>query len=119
MNENKRGWQEAILKKLTDMEVKRKILVKAKLKSFPENRKLIESIWVLKRMKNRFFCASLCALGYSQVPRVVVNDITLLLVLFKWLMNPTWETEVYDVETAFVCRELEEPIYIKIPKGMG
>ena len=31
VNEKKRGWQEAILKELTDMDVKRKIWIKAKI----------------------------------------------------------------------------------------
>ena len=126
VNEEKRGWQEAILKELTDMDIKRKIWIKAKIKDIPEDRKLIGSKWVFKRKKNGIFRARLCALGYSQIPGVdftenfapVVNDITLRLVLLKWLMNPSWEAEVYDVETAFLYGELEEPIYMKIPKGM-
>ena len=114
------------MKELTNIDVKRKLWIKAKIKDIPEDRKLIGSKWVFKRKKSRIFCTCLCALGYSQILGVdftenfvsVVNNITLHLVLLKWLMNPSWEAEVYDIETAYLYRELEEPIYMKILKSM-
>ena len=68
VNEEKRGWQEAILKELTDMEVKRKIWVKDKIKDIPDDRKLIGSKWVFKWKNNGIFCARFCALWYSHIP---------------------------------------------------
>ena len=73
-----------------------------------------------------FFCARLCALGYSQIPGVdftknfapVVNEFTLRLITLKWMMNPTWKAKIYDVETAFLYGDLQEPIFMKIPKGL-
>jgi Reverse transcriptase (RNA-dependent DNA polymerase) len=69
----------------------------------------------------------LCTLGYNQVPDLnftdnftpVVNDITVRLVLLCWLTNRAWEARVYDVETTFLYRELEEPDYIRIPQGLN
>jgi Reverse transcriptase (RNA-dependent DNA polymerase) len=69
----------------------------------------------------------LCALGYNQVPGLdytnnfapVVNDITVRLVLLCWLTNRAWEARVYDVETAFLYGDLDEPVYIRIPQGLN
>ena len=66
------------------------------------------------------------ALGYSQaVPGVdfsenyapVVDDITIRLVLVLRTAND-WSSEIIDVETAFLYGDLEEEIYITIPKGL-
>jgi hypothetical protein len=120
------GWRKAIEKELTDMHVKRQIWTPTKIQDIPQNRRLIGSKWVFKKKKNGVFRARLCALGYSQIPGVdytenfarVVNDVTLRLVLLKWLMNPGWKAQVYDVETAFLYGDLEEPVYMRIPKGL-
>jgi Reverse transcriptase (RNA-dependent DNA polymerase) len=120
------GWRDAIHKELTDMHVKRSIWKKIPIQEVPKGRKLIGSKWVFKKKKNGVFRARLCALGYSQVPGVdftenfapVVNEVTLRLVLLKWMTNPKWMAKVYDVETAFLYGDLPEPIYMKIPKGL-
>jgi hypothetical protein len=71
------------------------------------------------------FRAHLVACGYSQVPGVdfsesfdpVVNDITfqiLLVAMVAWGLK----ARIIDVETAFLHGELEEEIYMEVPKGM-
>jgi Reverse transcriptase (RNA-dependent DNA polymerase) len=81
---------------------------------------------VFEKKKNGIFQAHLCVLGYSQILGIdysehfapAVNDITLHLVLLKWLMKPQWKAKVYDVETAFLYGDPEEPIYMQIPRGL-
>jgi Reverse transcriptase (RNA-dependent DNA polymerase) len=92
------------------------------IQDIPTRRKLIGSKWVFKEKKNGIYRACLCALGYNQVPGVdytdnfapVVNDVTLRLVFLSWLTNPAWSAQIYDVETAFLYGELEEPVYMRI-----
>ena len=108
------------------MHIKRKIWDKVPINSVPKERKLIGSKWVFKKKKNGVFRARLCALGYSQIPGVdftenfapVANEVTLRLITLKWMMNPTWKAKIYDVETAFLYGDLQEPIFMKIPKGL-
>ena len=66
------------------------------------------------------------ALWYSQVPGVdftenyapVVNDITMRILLVLKMVHK-WSGEIIDVETAFLYGELEEEIYMTIPKGLS
>jgi hypothetical protein len=124
--EEQTGWRDAIQKELNDMHIKREIWDKVAIKDIPAGRKLIGSKWVFKRKKNGIYRARLCALGYNQIPGLdytdnfapVVNDITLRLVFLRWVTNPTWKARVYDVETAFLYGDLEEPVYIRIPQGL-
>jgi hypothetical protein len=126
ISKERKGWREAINKELTDMHIRRSIWKKIPIEELPQGRKLIGSKWVFKKKKSGVFRARLCALGYSQVPGVdftenfapVVNEVTLRLVLLKWMTNPSWMAKVYDVETAFLYGDLPEPIYMKIPKGL-
>jgi hypothetical protein len=125
-SEEQAGWRDAIEKELNDMHLKRQIWDKMAIQDIPTGRKLIGSKWVFKKKKNGIYRARLCALGYNQVPGIdytdnfapVVNDITLRLVFLSWLVNPAWSARVYDVETAFLYGELEEPVYMKIPQGL-
>lgn len=62
--------------------------------------------------------------GFSQIPgqdfsanfAPVVNEVTLQIVLVYMLMN-NLETEQFDVVAAFLYGELEEEIYMSMPKG--
>ncbi len=81
---------------------------------------------MFKVKRNGVFRARLVALGYSQIPGVdytdnfapVINDITYRIVLLNWLIND-WDSEVIDVETAFLYGNLEEEIYMKCPDGLS
>ena len=48
----------------------------------------------------------------------MLNCLTIQISEKKLFKNPSWEAEVYDVETVFFNGNLEEPIYMKIPKRM-
>jgi Reverse transcriptase (RNA-dependent DNA polymerase) len=64
------------------------------------------------------------ALGYSQVPGVnfsenyapIVNNVTMRIMMVLMTTNE-WLGEIIDVETAFLYGNLEEEIYMTIPKG--
>jgi Reverse transcriptase (RNA-dependent DNA polymerase) len=68
--------------------------------------------------------AILVALGYSQVPGVdfsenfapVVDDATFRIAL-AMIQNEGLKAYSLDVETAFLHGELEEEIYMQVPKG--
>jgi Reverse transcriptase (RNA-dependent DNA polymerase) len=92
--------------------------------SIPTNRKLNGSKWVFKEKGDGVFRARLVALGYSQIPGIdftgnylpVVNDTSfrILLLLIGKLGLKAWSL---DVETAFLNGDLDEEIYMKLPKG--
>jgi hypothetical protein len=80
---------------------------------------------VFKIKKNGVYCARLVALGYSQVPGVdytdnfapVVNDSTFRIMLVIYLTQKL-DSEIIDVDGAFLYGDLEEKIYMKIPEGL-
>jgi hypothetical protein len=106
--------------------IRKGVWKKTKKFNIPKNRRLIGSKWVFKVKRNGVFRARLVALGYSQIPGVdytdnfapVINDITYRIILLNWLIND-WDSEVIDVETAFLYGNLEEEIYMKCPDGLS
>jgi hypothetical protein len=68
----------------------------------------------------------LVACGYSQIPGVnfnksfapVVNDVSFRIILTA---KSLWDLQasIVDVETAFLHGDLQEEIYMNVPKGMN
>jgi hypothetical protein len=68
----------------------------------------------------------LVACGYSQIPGVdfnesfdsVVNDVSFRIIISAKLL---WnlQASIVDVETAFLHGDLQEEIYMNVPKGMS
>jgi len=85
---------------------KRKVWLRVKKSTIPENRRLIGCKWVFKKKGNGVYRARLCAIGYTQVPRIdhgfafapVVGENTFRLVLVIGLFNG-WIMEIVDVES--------------------
>ena len=91
----------------------------------PKDRRLLSAKWVFKKKKDGRYRARLVARGYNQIPGVdftdsfspVISDIAFRIILIQYLQNG-WDSEMIDVETAFLYGELEEEIYMEIPDGM-
>jgi hypothetical protein len=94
-------------------------------KDIPINCWCIKNKWILKLKRNGTLQASLVACGYSQVPRIdfsesfapVLNDVSFRIILIAklvWNMTCT----VVDIETAFLHVDLDEEIYMEVPKGL-
>jgi len=74
--------------------------------------------------RNGVYRARLVALGYNQIPGVdftdnfapVVNDVTFRLMLSRKIVEKL-SSRIIDVEMAFLHGELEEEIFMEIPKG--
>jgi hypothetical protein len=75
--------------------------------------------------RNGIFRAILVACGYSQVPGIdfsesfapILNDVSFRIMLIAklvWYMTST----VVDIETAFLHGDLDEEIYMEVPKGL-
>ena len=90
----------------------------------PENRRLLSTKWVFKVKKNRVFKARLVAQGFAQISGIyhqdyfslVIYETTSRIVLTMWAMYG-WSAVIIDIETAFLYGDLEEKIYLMIPKG--
>jgi len=93
-------------------------------RDIPEGRRLVGCKWVFKIKRNGVYRARLVALGYSQIPGVdfqdnyapVINDVTFRLMLIRVLVEGL-KTRAIDIETAFLHGDLEEEIYMTIPRG--
>jgi hypothetical protein len=80
----------------------------------------------LQDQEKRVFIAILVACGYSQIPGVdfneslapVVNDVSFRIILTAKLL---WylQASIVDVETAFLHGNLQEEIYMNVPKGLN
>jgi hypothetical protein len=98
---------------------------KVKKNIIPHNKRLIGNKWVFKKKKDGRYRARLCALGYSQKPgedfidvsSPVVDDVTVRTVITNMLARG-WENEVMDIATAFLYADMEEEVYMKLPKGI-
>lgn len=119
------GWRDAIRKEFHDM-IKRGVWRRVKRTQVPSNRRTIGSKWVFKRKRDGRFRARLCGLGYTQIAGIdftanyapVINDVTLrILLVLKMLKN--WNTELIDIETAFLHGDMEEIIYMNLPEGLN
>ena len=116
-------WREAIKKEFGDM-MKYKVWRKIPRSEVPYERRTIGSKWVFKIKRDGRFRARLCGLGYTQIPGVdftenhapVVNDVTFRILLILKIIN-NWDTELFDVETAFLNGILEELIFMNLPEG--
>jgi hypothetical protein len=89
------------------------------------NRRYIKNKWIFKMKRNGVFRARLVACDYSQVPGIdfsesfapVLNDVSFRIMLIaKLVWNMT--CSVADIETAFLHGDLDEEIYMEVPKGL-
>ena len=91
----------------------------------PENKSAIGLKWVFKTKKDGRFRARLVALGYKQQLGIdytethapVITDMTLWILIMNSITKRQ-EIMLVDIETAFLEGELDEEIYIKLPKGL-
>ena len=75
---------------------------------------------------NGIYHTRLVGLGYSQVPGIdhkdnfspVVNEVTFRCVMVLTIQN-NWISEIVDVVTAFLYGNLDEVIFMTIPKGLN
>jgi hypothetical protein len=92
----------------------------------PQDRRTIKCKWIFKIKRHGVFRARLVACGYSQIPGVnfsesfapVVDDVSFRIILTAKLL---WDLQasIVDVETAFLHGDLQEDIYMNVPKGMN
>jgi Reverse transcriptase (RNA-dependent DNA polymerase) len=92
--------------------------------TIPSNQKLIGGKWVFKEKWDGVFRARLVALGYSQISGIdftenyspVVNDSTFRILIFLIAKFGLKAWSLY-IKTAFLNRDLEEEICMKLPQG--
>jgi hypothetical protein len=117
-------WRLAI--KLELMKMERMGVWKKVMRSIiPKGRRSVKCKWVFDIKRNGVFRARLVACGYSQIPGVdfteayspVVNDVSFrILIVVEILLK--LDSQIMDVEVAFLNGDLEEEIYMDCPKGM-
>jgi Reverse transcriptase (RNA-dependent DNA polymerase) len=98
-----------------------KVILKSNV---PTGRKLIGNRWVFAQKDDSRYRARTVAKGFSQVPgkdfqenhAPVVNDATFHLVLALKVLFKL-EAGQFDIETAFLCGELDEEIWMQLPDG--
>ena len=118
-------WRKAIQDEVESLNNKMKTWKKIKRAQVPRNRTLVGSKWVFKIKRDGRRKARLVAQGFSQVPgqdfnesfAPVVNEISFRVVLLLMLIND-WDSEMIDVETAYLHGDLDEEIYMRIPIGL-
>ena len=91
----------------------------------PENRRLIGNKLVFKIKSDGTYRARLVALGYSQITGIVytdnfapvAHDVSFRIALARMMVEKL-DSLVMDVETAFLCGDIEEEFSMKSPVGM-
>jgi hypothetical protein len=105
---------------------KKKVWEVMKKEDIPQDRRTINCKWIFKIKRNGVFRARLVACSYSQIPGVnfnesfapVVNDVSFRIILTAKLLCDL-QASIVDVETAFLHGNLQEEIYMNVPKGMS
>jgi hypothetical protein len=92
----------------------------------PQDIRTIKCKCTFKIKRNGIFRPRLVACGYRQIPgnnfnesfAPVVNDVSFRIILSVELL---WDLQasIVDVETAFLHGDLQEEIYLNVPKGMS
>ena len=118
------NWRTAIRKEIRSM-IERGVWRKTDRKMIPSNRRLIGNKWVFKIKIDGTYRAKLVALGYSQIPGVdytdnfapVVHDVSFRIALARMMVEKQ-DSLVMDGDTALLCGEIDEEIFMKSPVGM-
>ena len=106
--------------------IKREVWRGIKRNKVSNDRCLIGNKQVFKKKGNGVYQARLYALGYAQITGVdhqdnfapVLHETTFHLVMVLMLLKD-WVSEIVDVETAFLCGDLEEEIYMEVPEALN
>jgi hypothetical protein len=118
-------WRKTINEEFEEID-KKQVWEVMKKEDIPQDRRTNKCKWIFKIKRNGVFRARLVACGYSQIHGVdfneifapVVNDVSCRIILSAKLL---WDLQasIVDVETAFLHGNLQEEIYINVPKGMN
>jgi hypothetical protein len=122
-HKNWKEWWDAMCTEFHNMKSKEVWKIK-KWKDKPSNCKLIWNRWVYKKKDNGTYRAGRVAKGYDQVPgkkflenhAPVVNNTTFRITLILKILLQL-KLEQFDVEAAFLYRDLDEEIWMEFPKG--
>jgi hypothetical protein len=122
--ETQKKWQEAIHKEFKDV-LRKEVWWYVQKATIDKNSRLIECKWVFKVNKIGVHHARLVALGYNQVSDVdfadnfapMLNDYTFRMILVIYLTQKL-DSEIINVDAAFLYGDLEEKICMKILEGL-
>jgi hypothetical protein len=97
-----------------------------KKEDIPQDRRTIKCKWIFKIKRNGVFRARLVACGFSQISGVnfneifasVVNDVSFRIIIPAKLLCDL-QASIVDVETAILHGNLQEEIYMNVPKVMS
>ena len=124
IQEEYKKWQEAIQKEINYM-IKQGVWEKTKKITIPSNPPMIRRKWVFKKKGNGLYRAQQCQLGYVQVSSLDYTDHFSLVLLKKTfpivlilLVINNWVAEIVYIETVFLYGDLEEEIYLKVPRRL-
>ena len=118
------NWRPPVRKEIRSM-IERELWRKTERKRIPNNTSLIGNKWVFKIKRDGTYSTRLVAFGYSQIPGVdytdilapVAHDVYFRIALARMMVGKP-DSQVMDVETAFLYGEIDEEIFMKSPVGM-
>jgi len=120
-------WRKAVEEEHERM-IKNKVWKPVDRDSVPEDAKIIDSTWVMKKKSNGTYGARMNARGFKQVEgqhfdgtslaEPVTNDASMR-IMFTLMLMAGWTAYIVDVKGAFLHGDFEdgEKIYMEVPKG--
>ena len=122
--EERNNWRTAIRKEIRSM-IERGVWRKTDRKKILSNGRLTGNMWAFKIKRDGTYRARLVALGHSEIPEVdytdnfapVTHDASFRITLARMMVEKL-DSLVMDVETAFLCGEIDEEIFMKSPVGI-
>ena len=123
--EEREKWLDGCKEEFNNMN-KKKVWVLTPTSKIPKGRKIIRCKWVFKKKRCGRYRSRLVAMGFTQIPGVdftdsfapVVSDVTMRILVVLWILFG-WDTQVVDVEGAFLYGILDKPIYMNMPEGLN
>ena len=123
---NAEEWHEAMQDELTTLEERNVFDIVER----PQNRKTIGCRWVYKMKKDNLnnvkrYRARLVAQGYRQTPGIdffdtfspVINFVLIIMFFSLLVIGSNWVHKHIDIKCAYLYGNLNEQIYMEIPKG--
>ena len=115
IEKERENWRAAIRKEIKSM-IERGVWKKTDRKKIPSNRRLIGNKWVFKIKRDGTYRARLVAY-YTENFAPAAHDVSFRITLARMMLEKL-DSLVMDVETASLCGETDEEIFMKSPVGM-
>ena len=121
---SRRKWRLEIKDELKGM-IRKNVWTLVEKETIDKNQRILSMKWVFTEKNDGRFRARLVVMGFKQIPGIdfmevhapVMSEVAFRLLLILQLKD-NLDMKIVDVEKAFLEPDLQEEIYVRVPKGL-